>query len=173
MTTKEQVFEIRQQYPTTSATEIARQIGVTRERVRQILNELDLPTSFELPPRYCPDCGAPILSKQIRCGQCYARAHHITLRCVHCGKVFLRLRGQVAREIRRRKHAPQRAFCSRECFDRWHKQCKGKGWKYDWDLIWQKHLETGYGTGKLSELLQIPKSTISQVLRARRNGNGQ
>ena len=44
MTTRDKVLEIRSEEPNAQAADIARTVGVTRERVRQILQQAGLPT---------------------------------------------------------------------------------------------------------------------------------
>ena len=44
MTTRDKVLEIRAEEPNAQAADIARTVGVTRERVRQILQQAGLPT---------------------------------------------------------------------------------------------------------------------------------
>ena len=66
--------------------------------------------------------------------------------CDQCGKEFIRRRSQV---IRNPHH-----FCGKECRARWRglhhgfhvhpENCMKTVRKYDYDAIWQKHLETGY-----------------------------
>jgi hypothetical protein len=48
MNTIELVRDIRREYPEAKAADIAREIGVTRQRVSQILSELGLPTRTKL-----------------------------------------------------------------------------------------------------------------------------
>lgn len=51
MSTRETIQSLRAEDPEMSATVIAEQLGVSRERVRQLLNELGLPTKTAAPPR--------------------------------------------------------------------------------------------------------------------------
>ena len=72
--------------------------------------------------------------------------------CDQCGKEFIRRRSQV---IRNPHH-----FCGKECRARWRglhhgfhvhpENCMTSVRKYDYDAIWQKHLETGYNARQLS-----------------------
>lgn len=62
------VQQIRARDPKRRAHKIAGELGISRERVRQILVELGLPTDTREPrkPRICPDCRLPILAKPNR-----------------------------------------------------------------------------------------------------------
>ena len=67
-------------------------------------------------------------------------------------------------------------FCGKECRARWRglhygfhvhpENCMKTVRKYDYDAIWQKHLETGYNARQLSELVfpDIPVPSIYAIL---------
>ena len=88
--------------------------------------------------------------------------------CDQCGKEFIRRRSLV---IRNPHH-----FCGKECRARWRglhygfhvhpENCMKTVRKYDYDAIWQKHLETGYNARQLSELVfpDIPVPSIYAIL---------
>jgi len=54
MTTRDKVLEIRAEQPNAYAAQIARMVGVTRERVRQILKSANLPTQVPGAPKGRP-----------------------------------------------------------------------------------------------------------------------
>jgi len=73
------------------------------------------------------------------------------------------------------KRGQQHIWCTKQCQDKWLGEHEGFGVhpehrvghiikKWDYDMVWQKHLETGYGALKLSRLLKIPMATIGVVL---------
>ena len=71
-------------------------------------------------------------------------------------------------------HYRNSLFCSKkECFGKWiserygfkaHPENCGKTRKWDYSLVWKTRLETGYGAKGLSQLLEIPASTINGIL---------
>jgi|GEM_PF-3096611 len=81
----DKVVELRSQYPLMKAIEIAREIGISRERVRQILTVRGLPTTVALPPKLCPACGhiLPGENKGELCQQCLRNVQvtHVCFRC--------------------------------------------------------------------------------------------
>jgi hypothetical protein len=36
--------------------------------------------------------------------------------------------------------------------------------KHNWEEVWKRHLETGYGAVKLSRQLGIPETTVAYIL---------
>ena len=54
---KEKIKMFREIDPTRTATSMAKELNITRERVRQILNDLGLPTAFLKPQRICDNEG--------------------------------------------------------------------------------------------------------------------
>ncbi len=88
MTTTERVIEARRRDPNRPATTMAEEFGVSRERVRQILQRAGLPTSVDAPRR------APVPKGKWRA------CHN------ECGKLVYRAPSQLVY---------RRTFCSRRC----------------------------------------------------------
>jgi len=117
------VEELRKQNPEITASAMSEILGITRERVRQILVMLGLPT--RVPPNNdsCEDCGvhiSPSRSKrQVRCVSCrkiYIKQQSwAEVSCTWCGKSVFKLRTNIKRNLHFN-------LCSPEC---WHKQRKG------------------------------------------------
>lgn len=116
--TKDSIRELRNTNPNMQAIVIARQLGVSRERVRQLLVKLNLPTKFQQHFQ-CSKCG-----KKLRCNSrkpsklcwvCYIEdyhKHHTTkLVCPHCNKQFTRKNSYIERESR----LGQKLYCSYSC----------------------------------------------------------
>ena len=71
-------------------------------------------------------------------------------------------------------------FCTRRCMGLWLGPRVGfgvhrKGWgsggvkpQYDYEVVWQAHLDTGEGYRRLSRRLKIPESTMNFILRKMR-----
>jgi biotin operon repressor len=94
-----------------SQAELGRILGVSRQRVHDLVKRLDLGHLVK-PKRwsfYCVDCGKPILGRR-RCRPCWRKlygAERVTLSCDFCGKQFERKES----EARRYKFH----FCSISC----------------------------------------------------------
>ena len=95
--TRDEVLICRWKNPYATQAEIAQVVGVSRERVRQILKSLGLPPVVKNPEHYnpCGSCGKPMLrvSPTIRkkyCNKtCQSSAHTVTVECIVCGKLFI------------------------------------------------------------------------------------
>ena len=79
-----QVLAIRQVDSQRKATDIAKAIGVSRERVRQILNKHGLPTAIAPLPKRCKDCSTIISEYALRCMPCSWESGRIHTVCPYC-----------------------------------------------------------------------------------------
>jgi len=116
--------------------ELAEELGVSREYVRQVVNELHLRHLLGVKIRkqlaLCPECGeslsrhTPNREGQV-CIKCYLKKmekRKRTLTCDTCGKEFKRTSSEVNASINRKyKHS----FCSRRCFGKWAGDTHGFG----------------------------------------------
>lgn len=186
--TTKRAIEIRQKSPCLSSQDIAKKLGVSRERIRQILSRENLPVRRVRTFKYkCNHCGKPTNNRLFCSMKCQSDYHTISLTCDFCGKLFNRKSYAEQRNIR--IHNSELIFCTKQCQGSWlannhgfvvHPKNRGyaKGTpnfklrKHDYDFIWQKHLETKFGATKLSRLLNIPSITISRILLNKRNGLG-
>jgi len=89
MTSSEKILELRKHNPELKAAEIARIIGLSRERVRQVLLSLELPTDLTR-----------------------GEFGNVRLICDNCGKIFMRL-GTMHRH--RVKRGYRHTYCSKRC----------------------------------------------------------
>ena len=126
-------------------SEIAREAGVSRQRVYQILKQEGLPTKQKIKKyRYqCPVCGA-ISPKKLCSEECKIKWRQIPIICTECGKLFFRYYSQLLADCHRSR--VNAFFCSKECRNKWFVEQYGfhSGRKNDWDEVWKSHLETGY-----------------------------
>ena len=85
----EKVVELRRKYPSMKAIEIARQVNVSRERVRQILTQRGLPTTVALTPELCSLCGSLLHEKNKEgiCQQCLRKVQVMYI-CFQCGRKY-------------------------------------------------------------------------------------
>jgi len=127
-----------------SEAELGRILGVSRQRVHEIVNRLDLhqlvrPKQWSF---HCVDCGKPILYGATRCRQCWLKiygAKRLTLSCDFCGQQFEK------KESEARRHTLH--FCSTSCRGDYARQY-------------------GFGTGKAKEvgLARLDKSVFKPVV---------
>ena len=155
-------------------SEIARNAGVSRQRVYQILKKEGLSAKHHI-KKYqyeCPVCGTSSTHKFCSY-ECKIKWRQIPIICTRCGKLFLRYQSQFLTDY---LHHSDALFCSKECRSKWlveqygfqryphhmARVCHIR--KYNWDDVWKRHLETGYGASRLSKELNIPISTITAIL---------
>ena len=88
ITNKHRVLALREANPTLPAVRIAETVGITRERVRQILKEEGLPTYIPRHYGYCELCGSNIPhGRKLYCStNCRFQAKRVTFNCALCGK---------------------------------------------------------------------------------------
>ena len=174
------VTELRLRYPCWTVAQIAEKVGLSRQRVDQILRSSKLPIGAKRQQRYkyqCQDCGKQLRAptKSNRCKECSKTQTHLPIVCDWCGKLLERMQWHYI------KRGYQHAFCNHSCQGRWlatnygfkkgHKSVGGGHKKHDYNLVWSKHLETGYGAVKLGRLLNIPPSSVNYILnRMRKQG---
>jgi len=121
MVTTERVRAMREENPKALAINIAKEIGVSRERVRQILVRLDLPTRIPVEPlNWCCFCVKPIREGRLYCNRiCHKRAHRVQLVCRACGvPFFVRL---AAYRVRSERSKVVGLWCSRVCWSKNHR----------------------------------------------------
>lgn len=118
---------ILQVNPSLTYSEIARLLGVSRERIRQVSGQR------RRKPRFCKVCGVQILMKHdgitetaynLRyCADCWIEAkeqrkksHLIAFTCETCGETFFRKTGEVKSQ-QRKGHSIR--WCGRRCHGKW------------------------------------------------------
>ncbi len=114
--TRDAIVALREENPCMKATDMAIRLGVSRERIRQLLVKLDLQTSFIATIRYCEQCEGPIPSNPRRskyCSRkCYSDSRHSMYVCDDCGKLFRR---RISLVITHEARGYQYKFCDRRC----------------------------------------------------------
>ncbi len=121
MRTAERVWAIREGNPRALAVNIAKEVGVSRERVRQILVRFDLPTRIlKEPTNWCCFCVKPIPKAKLYCSRyCHERGHKVQVVCRACGVEFT-LRLSVY-HVRSRRSKAGGLWCSRACWSANHR----------------------------------------------------
>lgn len=115
---REMVIQLRAANPEMRASHIAKEIGITRERVRQILNDLGLPTRVGLRPfEPCLYCGKPRKWTRMYCSrECAWESKYIYLKCMQCGNDFKRREKLHSHNVRKGSNY---TFCGKSCFGRY------------------------------------------------------
>ena len=124
---RESTTRILEVNPALTYAEIARLLGVSRERIRQVAGRR------RRNPRVCKICGQPIHLRRngvtqtayslMYCAHCWIAAkerrrngHQVAFTCETCGKIFSRTAGVVKR-MEKRGHKIR--WCSRQCQGVW------------------------------------------------------
>lgn len=121
MGARSKVVEMRKSNPCASLGQIGRKLGITRERVRQILTSEKLPTRHITLHYVCNQCGKVMTKGQkIFCSiECFRAFHHITLICDECGKPFSRLMSDAVNQFKQGNKENKKLFCSKKCQGLW------------------------------------------------------
>jgi endogenous inhibitor of DNA gyrase (YacG/DUF329 family) len=174
----ESVIAIRKANPCATLQTIGNQVGVSRERVRHLLNDAHLPTTHFKQKYLCVVCGSEIEERDRRqrhspfcSNECSHKYHNVTLSCDFCGKSFERNVSDTLMYHCRPNKKQVGIFCSRKCFGKWAgktygfvahpENCNRDGYppKYDYSKIDQLHLE-GLSYAEIGHRLNIPLRSI-------------
>jgi len=168
------VIRARRNNPCATQLQIANRYGITRERVRQILKEAEKPTAAYKQIYLCPSCGKELPSeKQLRARQgkvtfcnkqCRYDYGHIKVACDYCGNLKEYRVGELISHIRTGNTKHNHFFCSRVCQGKWLGENYGKQRKWDWSMVYELRDSTGWGSIRIGRALDIPFSTVSEIL---------
>ena len=124
--TADKVKFIRNQKPSATLQEIGTMVNRTRERIRQILNKLGLPTKAIHTKRLCPICNKEIATSDKRyCSrECLSKSYRQLFICEVCGQPFALLNSVANARVGKGGHI---RFCSKYCQGKWLGQNYGKG----------------------------------------------
>ena len=116
MATRQQAIVLRQENPFLSMVDIAKRLGVSKQRIHFLLKQEHLSTScIKLKKAvYCKVCGKPTKGTKT-CKECHFTYYFFKVNCAFCHVPFY-LR---TCEIRRRqKYGYNNIYCGRKCFYR-------------------------------------------------------
>ncbi len=117
--TKRVVVDTRQANPNVSATDMAEAIGVSRQRVWQILKEEGLPTLIKKKHPLCSVCHKELIwkNKSGICMPCSLKAIPVfTVKCDYCGNEITHRENSLwKRQRKKNKHW----FCNRHCLGKY------------------------------------------------------
>ena len=118
------------------------------------------------PPGYCWQCGLERAGKTGLCHACWQASLYIQVACSYCGALKKQSTKHIIHYALR---GYEHFFCNSQCMGKYNKANGiGRKRRFDWDMVWQKHLETGYGPSKLARELGMNASTVSRILKAKR-----
>ena len=122
------VVNIRRGNPCAKLYQIAQRVGVTKERVRQILYDEGLPTSAVILRIACMVCGKRTRNKKFCSHECQLEYHLIPLTCEVCGRVFKRKKAWIMASYRYTPNADgsPHIFCDKHCHGKWLYQFRRK-----------------------------------------------
>jgi len=128
ITTQEKAIKLLQADQSRSLANVANELGISRERVRQIAGDIPGASRHRL-PKYCKNCGKRIVCctkayNEGYCPVCWLEESsrrreqrwletHIRFTCEMCGTEFYRLRSEV--KYREKMGIPMPRFCVRGC----------------------------------------------------------
>jgi transcription elongation factor Elf1 len=120
---RSQVRDLRSANLLMKMSEIARIVGVSRQRVYKILQEEGLPTKHHIRKCLykCPVCGK-ITSRKFCSGECRKEWLQIPVICSECGNLFIRSRSKFMSGY---SHHSDVLFCSKKCTGKWLKKHNG------------------------------------------------
>lgn len=110
------VLELTIRNPYMTGVEVGRLVGISRERVRQLRNEMGLPTRAVARSSYCPHCGNPFPAwkQQMFCSRlCRRNSTLIPVPCEACGKINFYNRKRVT--CLQSKGKQQHFWCDYKC----------------------------------------------------------
>ena len=127
---KQDIINSRLHNPCATLQQIGDKYGITRERVRQILESENLNTTHWKQKYKCLQCGEIIersRSKSFCSKDCQYNYSYPLIECCICKKLVRRNQGQLYRHDRQNKHY----FCSKKCKGTWfglYGAKRGKQW---------------------------------------------
>ena len=112
------VSESRIKNPCRSYADLARELGISKQRVHQIVVRLQLPRKLKLKDRFkdrfsCSECGQsrPNAKKAGYCTSCRHEKSIVPVSCSFCGKLFSMSKSQLLGRVKRYKGL----HCSQRC----------------------------------------------------------
>jgi ribosomal protein S27AE len=123
---RKSIAKMRKKFPCYTLQQIGNEFGISRERVRQVLNLMGEETKNlrMITPDQCQRCGEIVAKQRIYCGKCQHELHNVQLVCDQCGKMFWRRVSQVLTYPKRGIY--NHHFCDRDCFNQWTRDNKKK-----------------------------------------------
>lgn len=160
--TRERVKRLRRINPCLTLQSIGDACGISRERVRQILNSENMETKGVVFKRLCLNCEGFLKSgnRKFCSPKCRYEYNYPLVECMQCHKLFRKWQGY----LKRYSHH----FCSRSCKGKWvinryGTKLKGGARKYDYSLILKLKGE-GLKYKDIGERIGTNKYVVQQII---------
>lgn len=131
MLDRDKLAKMRWMNPCATLQDMSEHFGVTRERIRQVLNEMELPTRHYSEKKMvgCLKCGSPIKEGKEFCNRrCQNDYNTISISCSQCGKLMKRKACRtLLTESRMKLGYKGNFFCSKRCQGYWLAEKHGYG----------------------------------------------
>jgi hypothetical protein len=123
-TNRQKVVRLRKTNPCLTTTSIGNEVGISRERVRQILKSSGLQTRKYYKRYVCNNCGEKIIpsaeynSKLFCSRECHDAFYEFSVECAMCGKLFTITNQYINRRLQpsSRYNGLDKIFCSKLCW---------------------------------------------------------
>ena len=111
------VIQYRKKFPEMRTAEIAKVVGLTRERVRQILRDEGLSTRISpKAQRYCSQCKNPVSGSTVTCRKCIRENAWVIVPCSTCGADKEVRKSTHRYRQKEESHYSGKYYCNRQCF---------------------------------------------------------
>ena len=117
---RESIVKLKKKYPCMTLRAIGDKVGVSYERVRQILNENHIPTKQYIAKNICLNCGAEISRHRTYCNmKCLNEFHNVLVECAcGCGELFRRRIAYINRSLTDSRYTTKRYYKNKEHYGR-------------------------------------------------------
>ena len=160
----EQVIRLRELNPCWTGVQIGQRVGLTRQRVDQILTKAKLQNKAWRSMIACEVCDKPTPAtygngnpRRWCSKECRRISKALKVSCSQCGELFDLPEYLLIVKVKR---GYQHLFCSNLCKGMWAGKHYGFSAQHDWDLVWYIHSITGLKGTKLARLTRIPVKLI-------------
>jgi len=99
-------------YPNLSNADIGRKVGVSRERVRQVLMDEDITRPRKAKENKCENCDKIIGRYSTLCRTCYEGEPLVEIQCSYCYNVFTKLKKLYTYQ---KKKGQTNFYCDLQC----------------------------------------------------------
>jgi|TARA_R100001463_G_scaffold89441_6_gene144219 predicted transcriptional regulator len=125
MKPKNKVVRLRKNNPFMTTAEIARQVGISRQYAKEILDKNNLQSNVPKARNvvYCKVCDKPIMKGERSRGKVHADGcafiwNRIRLKCNWCRTIFYRTKKRVRRGVQLKL---KNVYCTTECYQNYRK----------------------------------------------------
>ncbi len=167
-----EVIHLRETNPCMKGVAIAHHVGISRQRVEQILKKHGLANAGIARRNYlCQRCGTIIscIPSKLRrfCATCRPTAFHVPFVCDECGKLVSVGQSQLLHRLEGKK-IPE-LFCSKPCYYKWQKKHHygryGSVHQSPQTVTIRWYYRLGFTKKEICKYTGLPPITVYRVLR--------